>query len=145
MRARAQGFPRRAREALIDDDLRSALDTLKGGMLERRRLAFEQLPEHQAIRNWAREVKDHTLAHLDYYLEQFEANVQRHGGHVHWASTPDEAAEIVVAICREAEAKRVTKGITDETSKTQLSQPSMERSQPSIETDLMVSPGIKGQ
>ena len=109
MKSQAHEFPLRATQALLDEDLRRALNTLKGGLLEKRRAAFAQLPEHDAIRNRAREIKDHTLAHLDYYLEQFETNVKLNGGHVHWASTPDEAADIVVEICREAGAKRVTK------------------------------------
>ena len=107
MKSQAHEFPVRATQALLDEDLRRALNTLKGGLLEKRRVAFEQLPEHDPIRNRAREIKDHTLAHLDYYLEQFETNVKQNGGHVHWASTPDEAADIVVEICREAGAKRV--------------------------------------
>ncbi len=58
----------------------------------------------------AREIKEHTLAHLDYYLERFESQVLATGGHVHWARTPEEACEIVVSVCRRANARRITKG-----------------------------------
>ena len=110
MKSLAHQFPARANQALMDEDLRRALSTLKGGLAEKRRTAFAQLPEHEQIRDRARQIKDHTLAHLDYYLEQFEANVKQNGGHVHWASTPEEAADIVAKICREADAKLVAKG-----------------------------------
>ena len=110
MKPLAYDFPSRSSHALLDENLRDALNRAKTGFLENRRLAFEQLPEEQQIRDKAREIKDHTLAHLDYYLEQFEANVTRNGGQVHWASTPEEACDIVVKICRQAEARRVTKG-----------------------------------
>ena len=37
-------------------------------------------------------IKEHTLAHLDFYLERYEQNVVAAGGAVHWARTPEEAA-----------------------------------------------------
>ena len=110
MKSQAGDFPARAKRALLDENLRIALERAKVGFVENRRQAFEQLPEELEIREQAREIKDHTLAHLDYYLEQFEANVTSNGGHVHWASTPKEACDIVLNICRQVEAKRVIKG-----------------------------------
>ena len=62
------------------------------------------------MREAGREIKDHTLAHLDFYLELYERNVVASGGEVHWARTPQEAREIVLTICRDAGAKTVTKG-----------------------------------
>src|SRR5205823_2411357 len=46
---------------------------------------------------------------LDRYLEQLEASVQKLGGHVHWAGTAEEARQIVVAIARQTQSKRVVK------------------------------------
>jgi len=82
----------------------------KTGFVGKRADAAAALPEFEALRDAAREVKEHTLMHLDYYLEKFEEGVQAQGGRVHWASTPDEACRIVVGICRNAGARRVTKG-----------------------------------
>ena len=110
MKSLAADFPSRANRALLDDNLRDALNRAKQGFVENRRVVFEQLPEQDEIRDQAREIKDHTLAHLDYYLEQFEVNVTKNGGQVHWASTPEEACDIVVDICRRRQAKRVIKG-----------------------------------
>ena len=110
MKSLAHDFPARASRALLDADLREALNRAKTGFLENRRRVFEQLPEQHQIRERAREIKDHTLAHLDYYLEKFEANVEKNGGQVHWASSAAEARDIVVGICRQAAAKRITKG-----------------------------------
>ena len=55
-------------------------------------------------------IKEHTLAHLDFYLELYEENVVAAGGEVHWARTPEEARAAVLKICRTAGAKIVTKG-----------------------------------
>src|SRR5581483_7617211 len=54
-------------------------------------------------------IKEHTLAHLDRYLEQLEASVQRVGGKVHWAADADEARRIVVEIARQTNCKRAVK------------------------------------
>ena len=110
MKSAAHDFPARARSALRNPDLAQAMARARTGFIDRRLAVVETLPEFQALRRTAREIKEHTLHHLDYYLERFEARVQEHGGHVHWASTPAEAQAIVLDICRAAGAKRVTKG-----------------------------------
>ena len=110
MRPAAHDFPARARSALNDPDLARAMARARTGFVDRRLAVVEALPEFQALRRTAREIKEHALHHLDHYLERFEARVLAHGGHVHWASTPAEACAIVVDICRAAGAKRVTKG-----------------------------------
>ena len=110
MKSAAHDFPARARSALNNPDLARALARARTGFVDRRLSVVEALPEFQALRRTAREIKEHTLHHLDYYLERFESLVHEHGGHVHWASTPAEARSIVLDICRAAGAKRVTKG-----------------------------------
>jgi L-lactate dehydrogenase complex protein LldF len=90
--------------------LRVALGRAKGGFVEKRRLSVARLPEFDAIKSAARDVKEHTLSHLDFYLERFEERVIAAGGHVHWARTGREACDIVLDICAQAAAKRVTKG-----------------------------------
>jgi L-lactate dehydrogenase complex protein LldF len=104
-------FKDNARAALADAQLQRALS--KGlGFVERRRLAAERLPEFDALRDAARDIKDHTLAHLDLYLEAYEARVTAAGGRVHYAVTAEAARAIVLQICRSADARSVTKGKT---------------------------------
>ena len=110
MKSAAHDFPARARSALNNPDLARALARARTGFVDRRLAVVETLPEFQALRRTAREIKEHTLHHLDWYLERFEARVREYGGHVHWASTPAEARTVVLDICRAAGAKRVTKG-----------------------------------
>ncbi len=110
MEVRTQEFKQRARLALDDMDLQQALAKLKTGFVVNRALAVSALPEFAALKRDARSIKEHTLAHLDFYLETFEENVRRNGGHVHWAATTEDARRIIVDICAKAAAKRVTKG-----------------------------------
>jgi L-lactate dehydrogenase complex protein LldF len=104
-------FKDNARAGLADVQLQRALS--KGlGFVERRRLAAERLPEFEALRDAARDIKNHTLAHLDLYLEAYEARVTAAGGQLHYAVTAEEARAIVLDICRAVAAKTVTKGKT---------------------------------
>ena len=103
-------FPSNARTALADPVLQGALRNLKKGFPVKRAEVVADLPEFETLRDVARDIKDHTLNHLDAYLEIYEANVVRSGGQVHWARTAEEACETVMTICRDAGARIVTKG-----------------------------------
>jgi len=103
-------FKQNAKEALADTQLQSALHGIETGIVDRRRATVAKLPEFDALRDSARDIKNHTLAHLDLYLEQFESRCTAAGGHVHYAVTAEDARAIVLDICRRAGAKLVTKG-----------------------------------
>lgn len=112
MRATSHTFPQRARQALLDERLQAALAKARGGFVDKRRAALENLPEFEQLRSTARAIKEHTLSHLEEYLLQFERQVEESGGKVHWASDPAEACDITVGLCRNAGARLVTKGKT---------------------------------
>ena len=101
-------FQERARQALSDVSLQRAMAKARGGFVDHRRVAVDALPEFDAIRDAARDIKDHVLANLDGYLELYEQKVIENGGQVHWARDADEACRIVAKICQDAEAKTVT-------------------------------------
>src|SRR5205807_1303529 len=61
------------------------------------------------LRDHAKRIKEHTLAHLDRYLEQLESSVVRLGGQVHWAATAEDARRIVADIARSRNCRRVVK------------------------------------
>ena len=103
-------FPARAFAALRNPDLRAAMGRAKGGFIDKRHHAVEGLPEFEALKAVGREIKEHALSHLDYYLEHFEERVTASGGTVHWADSAEDACRIVVDLCRNAEARLVTKG-----------------------------------
>src|SRR5215468_9796002 len=104
-------FKENARAAIADPQLQGVL---RGGLgfIDRRQAAIDRLPEFDALRNAARDIKNHTLAHLDLYLEAYEERVRAAGGHVHYAVTHAAARAAILDICRKAGAKSVTKGKT---------------------------------
>jgi L-lactate dehydrogenase complex protein LldF len=103
-------FKRNAKAALADAELQNALKFVEANFVARRREVVDRLPEFDALRDSSRDIKDHTLAHLDLYLEQYEARVTAAGGHVHYAPTAADACQIVLDLCRKLGAKTVTKG-----------------------------------
>tara|TARA_B100000686_G_C16804754_1_gene989124 strand:- start:7260 stop:8684 length:1425 start_codon:yes stop_codon:yes gene_type:complete len=103
-------FQDRAKKALHDKDLQNAMNRAKGGFVGKRKEAVSQLPEFETLRDAARDIKDHTLSHLDKYLEMYENRVLENGGHVHWARNAEEASTLIVELCRDAGANLVTKG-----------------------------------
>ena len=103
-------FKDNAARALADGQLQRALGNVRRGFIDKRQAAADKLPEFEALRDSARDIKNHTLQHLDLYLEAYERKVQESGGHVHFARDADEARDIILTICRAAGAKTVTKG-----------------------------------
>src|SRR5262245_9787361 len=103
-------FKDNAREALADANLQQALKFVEVNFISRRREVADRLPEFDSLRDAARDIKDHTLAHLDLYLEIYEERVRSAGGQVHFAMNAEQAREIVLDICRTAGARTVTKG-----------------------------------
>jgi L-lactate dehydrogenase complex protein LldF len=103
-------FKANAHQALGDTQLQKALGNVKKGFIDKRARAAAALPEFEALRDAARDIKDHALAHLDFYLTAYEEKVAASGGHVHYARTAAEAREIVARICKDLGARTVTKG-----------------------------------
>ncbi len=74
-------FKENAARALADTQLQRALGNVRKGFIEKRQAAADKLPEFEELRDAARDIKNHTLKHLDLYLERYEAKVTSSGGH----------------------------------------------------------------
>ncbi len=103
-------FKSSAREALLNESLQGALKKSRGGFVDKRLAAVEEFPQFDELRDRAVDIKNHVLTNLDRYLEQFAGQVEEVGGKVHFASTPEQGVEIILNICRQADAKLVAKG-----------------------------------
>jgi L-lactate dehydrogenase complex protein LldF len=110
MNATSLQFKDNARRAIEDEALKKALGTMKVGFRQRRADAIARLPEFEDLRDAGRDLKNHVLENLDHYLTVFEERVIAQGGHVHWCRDAEEARQTVLKICRDADAKTVTKG-----------------------------------
>jgi L-lactate dehydrogenase complex protein LldF len=103
-------FKKNARAALADGQLQKALGNVRTNFIAKRAAVADRLPEFEALRDQARDLRDHVLAHLDVYLEAYERKVLELGGHVHWARTAEEASRIIVDLAKSRGARSVAKG-----------------------------------
>lgn len=103
---KTRDFKAASKAALDAPNLQAALQRPGGGLAAKRTAARALVPEFEAMRDAARDIKNHTLAHLDAYLEHFEAQVQAAGGQVHWASTAEDARQIILEICDAAKGDK---------------------------------------
>src|SRR6187200_2410054 len=65
MEITAENFKQNARHALDDPQLQRALINVRHHFIDKRAEAAAALPEFETLREQARAIKDHTLAHLD--------------------------------------------------------------------------------
>jgi L-lactate dehydrogenase complex protein LldF len=98
-----------SQQALADAPLQTALVRLTSTLLAGNRRGYAALADSDALRDHAKGIKEHTLAHLDHYLEQLEASIHRRGGHVYWAATAADARNLVVDIARKSGCRHAVK------------------------------------
>jgi L-lactate dehydrogenase complex protein LldF len=107
--AEAPDFPVAARELLGNQQLRRNVRHATDVIRAKRAKTVAETPDWQQLRDTARHIKDHVLANLDRYLEQFERRCTSAGGKVHWARDADEANRIVIDILRGHQATEIIK------------------------------------
>lgn len=88
-----------AAAAFIKDEPRTDWhdDTLWFVRLKRDKAAHS-LPEWEQLRNWASQIKNHSLSNLDNYLIEFEEKATANGIKVHWAADAEEHNRIIYNI-----------------------------------------------
>jgi L-lactate dehydrogenase complex protein LldF len=129
-------FPNRAGAALRDGFLQEALTIATTKFIDLRKEAFESFPAGEALRDRARSIKEATLQQLDVHLDRLTDNVERLGGHVHWAATAEEAREIVLRLCRDRGVRMAVKSKSMATEEIELNDALERAGVTPIETDL---------
>ncbi|MDD2987938.1 MAG: LutB/LldF family L-lactate oxidation iron-sulfur protein [Zoogloea sp.] len=129
-------FKEKAVIALADPTLRQALGQSRKGFVNKRAELVAALPEFEALRDQARDVKNHVLENLDHYLERFDSAVTAAGGHVHWARDAEEARNIILGICERVQARTITKGKSMVSEEVNLNAALEKRGYTVVETDL---------
>ncbi|MET7383892.1 LutB/LldF family L-lactate oxidation iron-sulfur protein [Streptomyces sp. NPDC005529] len=110
-------FPVAAQEAVHNSTLRGNLRHATHTIRAKREKAVAEVSDWAALREAGKQIKDHTLRHLDRYLVQLEEKVTAAGGVVHWAADADEANRIVTALVKmtgETEVVKVKSMATQE-------------------------------
>lgn len=109
MEVRSMHFKATASGKLNDAVLQGAMKKAKGKFVDGRAAAVAEIDVWQPMRTHAAALRDLTIANLDAYLLEFEANATRRGAIVHWAESAAEANDIIVRIARDNAVKIATK------------------------------------
>lgn len=136
MQVRTREYAARADEIVRrSPEVREAVTGATLAFDQKRRRALGEV-DADVWRSWARDVKNHALAHLDEYLAQAEDRLLANGAKVHWASDAQDARRIVVEVARAASVRRAVKGKSMVTEEIELN-PALESAGIEVcETDL---------
>ncbi len=100
---------RQAEQFLKEADRAGWHDALLWQVRLKRDRAAAEVPEWEELRRLASDIKAHTLAHLDRYLEQFEAQARANGIQVHWARDAAAHNRVVHELLAAHGVRRVVK------------------------------------
>ncbi|MDA2937559.1 LutB/LldF family L-lactate oxidation iron-sulfur protein [Acidobacteria bacterium AH-259-A15] len=122
--------------ALADQKLQRNLRQTLSKTLHSRNEAVSDVPNWEELRQYARDVKTHTLSRLADYLLELEGKVSEQGGRVIWAETGQEAVQFVLDLAHEKRVAKIVKGKSMLSEEIHLNE-SLERAQiEAVETDL---------
>ena len=109
MSAPAVQFKHDARRLSADLRHRRIIQTAMGNyevVRDQRKAAFQ---DWQGARQMAAETKWEAVNHLDRHLEEFVRNLEARGTKVHWASTAQQARDVILGILRAKQARVIVK------------------------------------
>ena len=131
-------FDRKIHTTLADANLQLAIYTATGRLKEKRieNVAADVLPDYQELRTQANALKKHAIENLDHYLEEFERNVEAHGGKVVYCKDGTEVADFVLALAKERGARLIVKSKSMTTEEVDLNERLEHHGLESVETDL---------
>jgi L-lactate dehydrogenase complex protein LldF len=132
----APSFRRKAADTLADAHLQQTIAAATGRFADARRGAVAQVPQWEELREYARQVKAHTLANLDHYLAALEGRVTEVGGRVFWASDAAAATRYVVGVATHHSASLVVKSKSMTTEEIELAEALAHLGVEAVETDL---------
>lgn len=126
------------KQTLGDPRLQLAIYSSTNRLMTHRAAAVQhdRLPDYQDLRTQANLLKQHTIDHLDYYLEQFEKNVVAHGGKVVYCSDSQEVADFVLSLAKERQARLIVKSKSMTTEEIHFNERLEKHDLEAVETDL---------
>jgi L-lactate dehydrogenase complex protein LldF len=84
-----RNFSQKIAQSLQDTAMHTALSRASFYFDLSRTWAFADIPDKEALRRAARQIKEFSIEHLDELIEQLKASVTRHGGH--FSSCPERS------------------------------------------------------
>jgi len=129
-------FKENAREAVNDAHLRASFRSAMDFLQAKRASHFGEAQTFEPVRQVGESIRRHSLSRLPELLETLERNLLARGVQVHWASTPEEANAIFLAIARDAGAKGMIKGKSMVSEEIELNHRMAEQGVDCLESDM---------
>ena len=129
-------FPQAAHETLKNTQMRRNLGYATGKIRAKRNLRVEEMPDWEGLREAASNIKRAVAADWVRLLEQFEDNVTKRGGVVHWARDAEEANAIALNLISAKGVDEVVKVKSMATQEINLNEHLEEHGIKAWETDL---------
>jgi L-lactate dehydrogenase complex protein LldF len=131
-----RNFSQKIAQSLQDTAMHTALSRASFYFDLSRTWAFADIPDKEALRRAARQIKEFSIEHLDELIEQLKASVTRHGAHFHLAQNAHQANEYLLKLVRERGLKRAVKSKSMVTEEIELNKHLESAGVEVIETDL---------
>ena len=129
-------FEASAKAYLSNTQLRKNIGHATHTIREKRKIAVDEMPDWEKLREAGSQIKTRVMRHLDKYLLQLEESVQKAGGQVHWARDAKEANRIIVDLVKEKQVEEVVKVKSITTDETKLNKALAKEGIQALETDL---------
>lgn len=131
-------FDHKIHETLENSRLQLAIYTATGRLKDKRieNVAPDVLPDYQELRTQANALKKHAIENLDYYLEEFERNVEAHGGKVIYCKDASDVADFVLNLAKERGSRLIVKSKSMTTEEVDLNERVEHHGLEAVETDL---------
>ncbi len=129
-------FSQQIAQSLQDTTMHTALSRASLYFDLSRTWAFADIPNRDALRHAARQIKERALEDLDQLLEQLRTSVMRHGGHFYLAANAQGAHEYLLELVRKHGVKKAVKSKSMVTEEIELNKHLEAAGIEVIETDL---------
>jgi len=131
-------FDKKIHQTLADANLQLAIYSATGRLKDKRTesVAAHTLPDYQELRTQANALKKHAIENLDYYLEEFERNVEAHGGKVVYCKDGTEVSDFVLGLAKERGVSLIVKSKSMTTEEVDLNERLEHHGLEAVETDL---------
>ena len=115
------------------ENLNNAMHTLQKNRLK---VIDDKFKDWQGLRAKAKQAKNNALMSLEERLVEFEKNATKNGIKVHWASSDEDACEIIYEIMKENNISKILKGKSMASEEIGLNHYLEKKGLKAIETDL---------
>ncbi len=129
-------FRNKAAETMGDEQIQQSLEHVYTGFFKGRLEAAGDTPEWEELRDKGKSIKDHTIAHLDYYLGMLADNVEKNGGSVYFAENADEARQYIIDLAHARNIKTIIKSKSMVSEEMALAESLNDEGFETVETDL---------